>query len=133
MTRPAATIREEMQHVRCEIADDMDDVVESARQMADWRCYVKRYPLAFVGAAAVAGFVMVPKRVERIEPNVETLLKLAKRNGLVVKSAPESSVNSGLAKTLIGLVGGAALRYGVALAGQHLQKFVSEVPRPPEV
>lgn len=131
MTRPAETIREEMQHLRCEISDGMDDVVESARQMADWRCYVKRYPLAFVGAAAVAGFVMVPKRVERIEPDAKTLIKLAKRNELVVRSKPESQ--AGLATTLISLVAGAALRAAVGLAGQHLRKVVSEVSRPAEV
>jgi hypothetical protein len=108
----------------------MDDVVESARQMADWRAYVQRYPLVFVGAAAVAGFVMVPKRGERMTPDVDKLLELAKRNGLAGKSNPQSQESSGLTTTLISLIAGAALRAGVGLAGQHLRKIVSEVSRP---
>lgn len=49
MNRSAETIRKEMQCVRREIADDVQDVVESTRQMTDWHSYVNRYPLVCVG------------------------------------------------------------------------------------
>ncbi|MEO8495751.1 MAG: hypothetical protein ABI614_11815 [Planctomycetota bacterium] len=132
MTRSAETIRKDMQHLRCEIADDMKDVRESARQMTDWRSYVQRYPLVSVGVAAAAGYLLIPNRAGAISPDVDTLLKLAKRNRLVVQDDVKSQAKTGLAATLLTLAGGAAVRAGVALAGQYLGKYVNELSHPPE-
>ncbi|HRX77978.1 MAG: hypothetical protein H6821_16640 [Planctomycetaceae bacterium] len=126
MNRSAETIRKEMQCVRREIADDVQDVVESTRQMTDWHSYVNRYPLVCVGAAAVVGFLLVPKRVEIMSPDEDTLLRLAKKSKLVVKNAPQSQAKSGLAGTMIGLLGNAVLRAGIAYVGQNIGKVAGE-------
>ncbi len=126
MTRRADSIREQMKDVRCEIAEDMDDVVASAREMTDWRVYVKRYPWACLGAAAAVGFVVVPKRVEVTSPDIDTLLALAKQNKLVVETNPKAQAKSGLAGTMLGLVGNALLRAGVAYVGQQMGNFTGE-------
>lgn len=131
MTRSAETIRKDMQHLRCEIADDIEEVRASARQMTDWRSYVQRYPLVSVGMAMAAGYLIMPKRLEVMSPDVETLLKLAKHNKLVVQNDVKSRAKTGLAATLLELVGGAAVRAGVALAGQRLSKLVSDTSRSP--
>lgn len=119
-------IRTEMQHVRRDIADDMEDVVESTRQMTDWHSYVNRYPLLCLGAVAAVGFIVVPKRVEIMSPDADTLLRLAKKNKLVVENAPKAQAKSGLAGTLLGLVGSAVLRAGIAYAGQNVGKVLGE-------
>lgn len=122
MSRSAETIRKEMQHVRREIADDMHDVVESTRQMTNWRSYVNRYPLVCLGAAAAVGFMIVPKRVEIVSPDVDALLRLAKKNKLVVNNEPTAQAKSGFAGAMLGLVGNAVLRAGIAYVGQNLGK-----------
>jgi len=115
-----------MNQVRREIADDMEDVVESARQMTDWRSYVNRYPLACAGAAALVGFILVPKRVEVVSPDVNTLLRMAKRNKLVVQTNAKAQAKTGLVGTLAGLAGSALVRGAMHLASQQVGKAVSE-------
>lgn len=132
MSRSAERIRTDMQQLRCEIADDMEDVRESAREMTDWRSYVQRYPLVIVGAAAAAGYLLIPNRVGVVSPDIETLVKLAERNLSVVQEDAKSHAKTGLAATLLTLVGGAAVRAGVALAGRQLSKLVRDASRSPE-
>ena len=51
-----------MQRIRCEIDQDLQDVSASAHSMVNWKHYVKTYPWVCLGAAAVLGFLIVPKR-----------------------------------------------------------------------
>ena len=61
--RPAAdAVRTRMQQIRREIDLDLEEVVANARNMVDWKHYVKTYPWVCLGASAALGFLMVPRR-----------------------------------------------------------------------
>lgn len=81
----ADSIRQRMREVRCEIGEDVEEFVESARTATDWRNYVTQYPWICVGAAFALGFVVVPKRVKMINLDADAVLELAKRKELVIK------------------------------------------------
>lgn len=55
-------IRKRMQMIRNDLPYAMDDVRDDIRQLADWKYYVRRFPLATVGAAALAAYALVPSK-----------------------------------------------------------------------
>lgn len=55
-------IRRRMDEVRCDLDEDVQEIVEGARGMANWRYYVKAYPWACLGAAIFAGYLIAPRR-----------------------------------------------------------------------
>ena len=126
MTRNPDQICSDMKALRREIAEDIDEVAESTRELTDWKLYVKSYPWICVGVAALAGYVAVPMRVEIRTPDVETLQKLAKRNQLVVKQDAKAQARSGLAGTMLTLLANAAVRGVIAYAGQNLGKLANQ-------
>jgi len=122
----ADTIRTRMKQIRCELGNDMDEIVESTREMTDWKSYVKGYPWLCVGVAAAVGYIVVPKRVEIVTPDAKTLLKLAKHNQLVVNTDPHPHAKSGLTGMAVNLLVNAALRGAVAFVGQQFGKVATE-------
>ena len=126
MPQSAEAIRRQMRQVRRELGVDMDEIVESTRELTDWRAYVKRYPWFCLGAAAAVGFLIVPKSVELVSPDADALLELAKNNKLVVKTNPQPQARSGLVTTAISFLASAALRSAIAHAGQQFGKISTE-------
>ncbi len=55
-------IRREMAKVRRELHEDVQGVVSTAEAATDWRHYLTVYPWASLGAAAVLGYLIVPRR-----------------------------------------------------------------------
>ena len=110
MSDSAEAIQSKMHQVRLGLREDAQQIASSARDAVDWRFYVKHYPWACLGGAALIGFVLVPRRVELVSPDAPTLLQLARRNKLVVKAGPHPQPRNGLASTLLTLVAGAAGR-----------------------
>lgn len=113
-----------MNDVRCSLGDDVEEMVESARTLADWRHYVKMYPWVCLAGAAAVGFLVVPKRVEIISPSADALEQLAKRNKLVVKSNPQPQAKSGIGGALIGMLANAAVRGAMGYLGQNAGRFL---------
>lgn len=119
MSSSAEPIRSRMESLRGQLVQDVDDVVESAKSMIDWRVYVRKYPWACLGAAAAVGYLLVPKRVEVIRPDADTLLELAQRKQLVALANPSGSPPRGMAGTLFQLVAKAAVRTALSHLGQQ--------------
>jgi hypothetical protein len=111
-----------MEHLRGELHEEYGAIVDGARVLADWHHYVRTFPWACVGAAAALGFLAVPKRLEVISPDADTLAELAKRNRLVVKQKPEVHAKGGIVGPLVTLVANAALRALISYAGQKTGK-----------
>jgi hypothetical protein len=65
-------IRQRMEEVRCDLDKDVQGIVEGARDMRDWRSYVRTYPWVCVGAALAVGYWTVPRRHVALQPNAET-------------------------------------------------------------
>lgn len=125
MTNEAENLRKRMAAIRRDVDGEVGAVVEHAKEMADWRNFVKRHPLASVGAATAIGFLLVPRRLEVMSPSSRELEKLAKRNRLVVKPRGEVKKQAGMVSPLVNFVTGAVVRSCVSLAGQHLAQLMS--------
>src|SRR4051812_27606766 len=120
---PAAAeeLQRQMRGVRQELRDDVQDLVVSAHEMADWKIYVRAYPWLCVGAAFAAGFLLVPRRPLIVKPEAEGLIKWAKRKKLVVKmeEPPPQKKRGGLFAQLLSMAAAALLQGGLqAVSGQ---------------
>ncbi len=82
------SVRGRMQHLRCEIDEDMEGMAASARDLLDWKHYVKTHPLVCLGAAVALGFLIVPNRAVALRPDLATLNELARNGHLVVERGP---------------------------------------------
>lgn len=112
-----------MAEIRGNLHHEAEGIAENARVMTDWRFYLRSYPWACVGAAAAVGYLMVPNRLQIISPDVNTLLKLAKKNRLSVTPEPEPQKRGGLVGTLFTFAANTAVRGLISYAGQQAGKY----------
>ena len=66
-------IRQRMEEVRCDLDEDVQEIVEGARDMGDWRSYVRTYPWICLGAALAVGYLIVPGRTWGTQPDARHL------------------------------------------------------------
>jgi hypothetical protein len=123
----AEDIQSQMRQVRCELGEEVDDLVENARVMADWRYYVHRYPWACLGAAAVTGFLLVPTRTQVIRPDPAAIAdELARRKIVVPAGNDQPKAKHGVIAALAALAGNAILQGGMSLVKSRLTEFVNK-------
>jgi len=107
MTTPllsdAAKIQREMHQVRAELRDDVEEMVDSARVLGQWRAYVHRYPWLCLGAAAAVGYFLVPSRIMVLRPDTESLMELARSKKLVVNMNGPEKKQPGIVSSLVGM------------------------------
>ena len=88
-TTPAADeIERQMRALRSELREDVHEIVENARVMADWQYYVRTYPWLCLGAAAALGFVLVPSRVHVVKPDAAALAELVRQHQVKMTDSP---------------------------------------------
>ena len=112
--------RARMQQIRGDIDRDLEEMVESARSMVDWRHYVKTYPWVCLGTAVALGFLLVPKRSTALRPDLATLTKLARTGQLVVKPAAMRGVFDALLATAANI----AVRQATACVGHGVGRLL---------
>ena len=122
------SIRGRMQHLRCEIDEDMEDMAASARDMVDWKHYVKTYPWVCFGAAVALGFLIVPRRTATIRPDLATLNELARTGHLVVEPAPAAV--RGLGGALLAAVANIAVRQAAVYLRQTVGRLLETAGHP---
>jgi hypothetical protein len=115
-----------MAQIRCNLHEEMQEIVENAREMTDWRHYVKAYPLASAGLAAAVGYLVVPRRLEVRSPDLKTLQKLAERNQLVLGTQPQGKQRASLGKQVFSFAASLAVRGLMAYAGQQAGKIFGQ-------
>jgi hypothetical protein len=54
-------LQAEMARIRRDLNGNVDEIVESAKELTDWRLFVRSYPWASVGAAVAAGYLVAPR------------------------------------------------------------------------
>ena len=125
-------LQRQMRQVRAELRDDVQDLVVSAREMADWTKYVRAYPWLCAGAALAIGFILVPQRSHIIRPDADGLIELAKRHKLVVKmDGDQKKPRRGLFAELLGVAAGALLQGGLKILSQQLTQGVASAGHAP--
>src|SRR5690606_8863460 len=76
-----SAIQARMRELRDEMNEDVEALVNSTEDLADWRKYVRAQPWLCVGAAALAGFLLAPAR-KRSQPATEAATKAGVLSGL---------------------------------------------------
>jgi hypothetical protein len=121
----AEKIQAEMRQVRSELREDVKEVVASARELSDWRQYVRAAPWLSLGAAAAIGYFFVPPRTVVVRPNADDLLEVAKAHKLVVQTS-QAPKRPTLMSQLIGMASGALVNGALALASQQVDQFLKQ-------
>lgn len=100
-------IRQRMEELRRDLDEDVQEIVEGARDMGEWRSYVRVYPWICMGAALAVGYFVVPRR-SSTKPDLQTLTELANQSHLLATThAPPKGHVRG---TLLAFVGNLLMR-----------------------
>ena len=117
-------IRQRMKEVRRELDEDVQEIVEGARDLRDWRSYVRSYPWLCLGAAVAAGYLIVPRRSAGPQPAARTLAELPKSLA-ASQSPPLPNVWSNVRSHVLAVVGDMVLRGVAAYALQQAGKIMA--------
>jgi hypothetical protein len=117
-------IRRRMEQVRTRMQVDATSTKATARQMTDWRYYVRRFPWAAVGGACLLGFVLVPKRLPQTQQVIDedALRRLAKEQRIVITPQPSEPVQKGLAGTLLALAATGLSRAAMSYVASRINR-----------
>jgi hypothetical protein len=109
-----AAIQARMRELRAEMNNDVEALVNSTEDLADWRKYVRAQPWLCVGAAAFAGFLLAPAR-KRPQPATE--------------AATKAGVVSGLGGALVGALATAIANRAALQLGEYVMSRINQ-PQP---
>ncbi len=117
-------IRQRMEEVRHELDEDVQEIVEGARDMGEWRTYVRAYPWVGLGAALVAGYWLVPRRHVQLRPDADTLAELANQSRLLAITQPTPPTIS-VRNKILAFAGNLVLRGVLSYVGQKANKLLA--------
>ena len=121
----AQDIQRQMSQIRRDLDEQVDDIVDSAREitekLTDWRGYVSSHPWLVLGAAAAVGYWVVPTRIAVDRPVADTLASLAK-SGEIKLTRPDEPVTLWTQARDLGLsvASSAALQIGMGLLSRAM-------------
>lgn len=119
-------IRQRMAEVRCDLDEDVQEIVESARDLGDWRYYVKTFPWICLGAGLAAGYLIVPRHHLGIKPVAQTDAEVAIPSRLLAASHLLPTGNA--RRILLGFVGNLVKRQVSAYFVQRAGKLFATQP-----
>lgn len=124
MSREADQILNEMATLRREVDEDVDDLVLGAKEMTDWRYYMRKYPWVCIGGAVAIGYFAIPSRIEVMRPEADEIATLAKREKLVVEPKQQAKTRGGVRGQLFNFASSLVIRGLLAYAGQNVSKML---------
>jgi len=114
-------IRQRMEEVRCDLDEDVQEIVEGTRGMGEWRWYVRSYPWVCLGAALAVGYLIVPRRPLELHPDAQTSAELGNQSRLLATSQlPPTGNARGM---LLAFVGNLVMRGIASYVGQQAGKL----------
>jgi hypothetical protein len=122
-------IRQRMEEVRCELDEDVQEFVEDARGMGQWRYYVRTYPWVCVGAALAAGYLIVPRRTVGKQTDTQTSAEMAKQSLATSHVSPAGDARGMLLRFLGNLVVRGVSSYVEQQAGKLFAPRVDKSPQ----
>jgi hypothetical protein len=136
MSDDVERIRQQMQHVRQDMGEGVQEVVHGARQLSDWKYYVRKHPWACVGSAFALGFLATPARRRILSGNVDIaqIVEQLKQQGLDTGSLGmglAAGAGGGLASRAFSLLWPILLRNAGAMVAQHLAARGQATPPDP--
>lgn len=127
----ADEIRRQMQITRQRVRVEVGEVVDGARQLADWRFYPRQFPWLTLGAAVAAGFAFIPRRAEKIErfiPDAKALKELAKEHKIVLDPGGKKAKQAGIMGAVLAAAGSAVARLAINYATQEVGRRFAPGP-----
>jgi hypothetical protein len=79
-------LRQRMSQIRSASHGDVDTILDGLRQNLDWRYHLQRHPWAFAGAAALLGYLLIPKGRAKALLDTAGIKQLANELNLPLKS-----------------------------------------------
>jgi hypothetical protein len=123
-------VREEMRQIRSNLDDEVATFVQSTRGLLDWRSYIRHAPWLCLGAAALAGYLIVPSKPKVLSPSPEQLVELAKHSRVTVADTSVRQKTKSLGRELAGVALGLLVRAGMSVATEQLNQFFNRPPGP---
>lgn len=120
-----------MAELRCQLREDFDGAAAKAKDLVDWKHYVKRAPWAAMGVAAIAAFAIVPRKLQVTTVDAEAAAELAKQNRVVVRNKPEAAAKGGLGSFLLKTAITMAVRTAIGIATQKVAESGAARPNNP--
>jgi hypothetical protein len=120
MSDEAERIRRQMKSIRQELGDDVKGIVDGARQLSDWRYYVRRHPWLCVGSAFALGVLAVPGRRKPSDEKMEKILDQLRTSGLAAAAMRSAPPAGGLAARAISIAGPFLARQLAGLVAQQM-------------
>lgn len=118
-------IQQRMREVRRELGQDL---ATSARDITDWKSYVRSSPWLAVATAATLGYLLAPKGPPVVRLNGVDLQKLVQDGHTTASIAAVPRQKKSLAMTVISGLAGLAARAAVA----HLTQRLTTIKAPTE-
>jgi hypothetical protein len=114
-------LRRRMQHLRERMSVEAQLLNDDAQRLLDWRHYVARYPWWCLGAAAAAGFWLIPGHT--VTPTVK--LDQASVDELVHQGASRSEQRGQWPRSLLSLAGDIGWRLAMGYLGQQANRWAA--------
>jgi len=132
----SAAIRRRMAQVRRGLDEDVQDIVDVARDMAEWRYFVKTFPWLCLGTAVVGGYLLVPRK--RVSTQLRRVVREQQaRNGAardqVADSPPPNRTSefSSFRGTALRFAGNLLMRTALTHAARQVDKLLAPSPLDP--
>lgn len=118
-----------MAQVRQHLQQDVQHVVEQAKEMTDWRRVVQRHPWASVTFAAIVGYLLVPNSKKAVHVDSATLRDFVQKNSdfTVTTNSRSTSVTGPVVRQ----ISAAVIRTGLAMAAQQWSAGMLRQPTAP--
>ncbi len=125
-------IQRRMAQVRHELHEEVREAVKGAQSLTDWRSQVRNHPWLALGAAAVVGYLIVPRRRREPAPAIVAVAPAAAAAGQAVvqalPAAPEKKRRWGLIGSAFALLAPIAVRAAQNYAIQYLEQWIAAQP-----
>jgi hypothetical protein len=127
---PAESICRRMAELRRELVHDMQDVSRSAKAMASPSFYIRKFPWATMAIAAGVGYLLIPKKKQVIQPDMEALAELVRKNQVHINASKAAADSRGMVKTLAVMGLSWAAKTGMNYVIQQITTAVPKAKEP---
>ena len=122
----ADQIRARMQEIRRDLRVDVKEIAVHASRIFDWKNYVRSFPWGSLAAAAVVGYLLVPRRLNVSPPPAETVEAILREQQKLSPPQLPAAKASTLWGAVAPAVGTLVLRWGVNYATKAGLKLIED-------
>jgi hypothetical protein len=128
-----SNIQRRMAQIRREMHQDVQGAVHGAQSLTDWRSLIRGHPWVALGLAAVAGYLIVPKRVRETQALAAPSGTPPEATPITARNqpAPARHAEASTIGTVFSLVAPVAVRAAQNYALKRFERWLEEHPLHP--